>query len=378
MRIIQVCPYDMARPGGVQAHVRDLSGFLNVGGHETRMVAPRPVAGGAVPGVEHCGAARLVSMFSTRFEVSLAGPGELRALVSRLKDEFRADIVHLHTPWTPLVAWQVWRRLDLPMVATFHATLPGRDATGLSARLLRRAGHHFLAHARALVVPSPSPLAHLSPPSGLRVDVIPPSVDLTAWREQGRARHAMGKTSADGPEILFLGRFEPRKGLDVLLAAWPEVAARVPGARLTIAGGGSLEPLVHAAMSAPHGERIVLVPSPDDNAARVLMAKADIFAAPAPFGESFGIVLIEAMAGGAVPVAAANDGYASVLAGGGEELLVPPGDASALAARLVALAGDAPTLSRLRDWGATRSSALDIVATGPSYLALYEDALASS
>ena len=216
-----------------------------------------------------------------------------------------------------------------------------------------------LAHLRAS-------LAHLSPPSGLRVEVIPPSVDLTAWREQGRARHAMGKTSVDGPEILFLGRFEPRKGLDVLLSAWPEVAARVPGARLTIAGGGSLEPLVHAAMSAPHGERIVLVPSPDDNAARALMAEADIFAAPAPFGESFGIVLIEAMAGGAVPVAAANDGYASVLAGGGEELLVPPGDASALAARLVALAGDAPTLSRLRDWGATRSSALDIVATGPS------------
>ena len=378
MRIIQVCPYDMARPGGVQAHVRDLSRFLNADGHETRVVAPRPVTGGTVPGVDHCGAARLVSMFSTRFEVSLAGQGELRALASRLKDEFRADIVHLHTPWTPLVAWQVWRRLGLPMVATFHATLPGRDATGFSARLLRRAGHHFLTHARALMVPSRSPLVHLSPPADLRVEVIPPSVDLAVWREAGKARALLKGASSDGPEILFLGRFEPRKGLDVLLAAWPEVAARVPEARLTIAGGGSLEPLVHAAMSARHGKRITHVPTPDDAAARALMAAADIFAAPAPFGESFGIVLIEAMAAGAVPVAAANDGYASVLAGGGEELLVPPGDAAALAARLVALSGDAPALSRLRDWGATRSSALDIAATGPSYLALYDAVLAQS
>jgi phosphatidylinositol alpha-mannosyltransferase len=363
----------MARPGGVQAHVRDLSGFLNAAGHETRVVAPRPVGGSAVPGIEHCGAARLVSMFSTRFEISLARPGELRALAVRLKDEFGADLVHLHTPWTPLLAWQVWRKLDLPMVATFHATLPDRDAAGIPARLLRRAGHHFLSRARALVVPSRSPLAHVSPPRGLRIEVLPPSIDLTAWRSAGRE-----KGTADGARILFLGRLEPRKGLDVLLAAWPEVAARDPSTRLTIAGGGSLEPLVHAAMEGPHGKRIAFVSAPDDATARGLMAEADIFVAPAPFGESFGIVLIEAMAAGTVPVAAANEGYASVLAGGGEGLLVPPGDAAALARNLVALAEDAKTREGFRKWGEARARSLDIAATGPSYVALYEAALAQS
>lgn len=391
MRIVQVVPYDMARPGGVQAHVTALACWLRAAGHPTRIVAPHPVAGGAVPGVDHCGRARPLSLLATRFEVSLASPSAVRALARGLVADWGADLVHLHTPWTPLVAWQVWRALDLPMVATFHATLPDPASRGLGARLLRAAADHFRARARAVIVPSTAPLRHLdggarrSP--GSAPHVLAPSVDLSPWRLAGS--EAGPRAAREGPHIVFLGRFEARKGLDVLLAAWPRIAAGLPGARLTVAGAGPLEGHVHDGRSAPGGARIALVCAPDDAHARALVASADIFAAPAPHGESFGIVLLEAMAAGAVPVAAANPGYASVLAGegagegGGEgagegvRLLVPPGDPAALASRILELAGQPAELARLRAWGAARADSFDIAATGPAYLAVYKAALAA-
>lgn len=96
MRIVQICPYDMARPGGVQSHVRDLSCWLRDEGHDVRIVAPHPPTGVAGGEVICCGRARMVSMFGTRFEVSLAGRRELKELAADLGD-WGAEIVHLHT-----------------------------------------------------------------------------------------------------------------------------------------------------------------------------------------------------------------------------------------------------------------------------------------
>ncbi|MEL7115609.1 MAG: glycosyltransferase, partial [Pseudomonadota bacterium] len=103
---------------------------------------------------------------------------------------------------------------------------------------------------------------------------------------------------------LFLGRLEPRKGIDILLEAWGEIQAALPGAQLTIAGDGPLGDAVRATPS------ITYHPPPDDAARANLLAQADLFLAPAPYGESYGLVLAEAAAAGAIPIAAANAGYA--------------------------------------------------------------------
>ena len=372
MRIVQILPYAMARPGGVQSHVRDLSHWLRGEGHEVRIVAPPTPDGICAYGTECCGKSRMVSMFGTRFEVSYALRAERRRLIADLRD-WGADLVHLPTPWTPFVAWQVWRELRLPTVTTFHATLPAADVSGLAARVLRIAARHFLSHSRIVVVPSPTPLPHLGAAArDARVEVVPPSVDLAPWRQARKTEQNQGL------DIVFLGRFEARKGLDVLLAAWPQIASALPDARLTIAGGGELRPLVEHALVLPHGERIRLVDRPDDITARTLVGGADIFAAPAPYGESFGLVLVEAMAAGALPVAAANDGYASVMNGEGAELLVPPGDAGALAQRIVSLAGDRPARERLTVWADARAQGADIRGTGPVFTRLYREALGLS
>jgi phosphatidyl-myo-inositol alpha-mannosyltransferase len=376
MKIVQICPYDMTRPGGVQSHVRDLSRWLRDEGHAVRVVAPYPPAGIAGGEVSCCGRARMVSMFGTRFEVSLAGRRELRELAVDLHD-WGAEVVHLHTPWTPLMAWQLWRRLHLPTVTTFHATLPATNAGGLSGRALRAVAGYFMKRSQAVVVPSEAPLAHLRPQArGVSAHVLAPAVDLAPWREAGakRGQHPPGRL-----EVGFLGRFEARKGLQVLLEAWPDIAERVPDAHLTIAGGGTLLPSVREAMAGIHGDRMRLVETPDDTAARELVAGWDIFVAPAPYGESFGLVLVEAMAAGALPVAAANAGYTGVLEHGeGAGLLVPPGDPGALTRRIVELAETPEQRAALKHWSAARARDFDLPATGGRLLQIYRRALASS
>jgi len=370
MKIVQLCPYDMARPGGVQRHVRDLSAWLAAQGHETRIIAP-PAPGQRAnrqANLIEAGRSRELALHGTAFELSLAGPSRIRRLRRELRG-WGADLVHMHTPWTPMLVWQVWRGLRLPTVTTIHATLPSLDGTSLIDRYIRRAARHFLTHSQACVVPSAAPLPLLRQllPQ-VNAQVLPPAIDLSDWRASRVARPAAGGTVS----MAFLGRLEARKGVDVLLDAWQRLAPRHPGLHLSIGGDGALRDRVLAAVAADASGRLRYVGRPDDAAARALVAGADLFVAPAPYGESFGIVLAEAMAAGAVPIAAANAGYASVLSGPGADLLVAPGDAAALAAKIEQLATGAVRRNKLRDWGMDHAEQFDVAQAGPKYLRLFQ------
>ncbi len=368
MKIVHITPYAMTRPGGVQTHVRDLCAWLNAQGHETRVIAP-PGDGPTAPGVIPLGHAHDISLHGTRFELTRANRAEIAATVAALH-EWGAEVAHLHTPWTPLLPWQVWRALKRPTVATFHATLPegGRDPLSWA---LGKAADYFNARVAHIVVPSRAPLAQWQKRGAAPLpSILPPTIDLSDWRAAKQDR----PLRQDAPQIVYMGRLEERKGVQVLLDAWPGVAAALPGATLTIAGSGALEAELRN-KAAPFPS-IRFLPPPDAIAARALIAGADLFVAPARGGESFGLVLIEAMSAGTVPVAAQNPGYASVLDGEGAALLTPPGNAPALAERIIALASDPVEHARLRDWCATRANEFDVTALGPDYLALYRAALA--
>ena len=369
MRVLEVCPYDMARPGGVQNHIRDLAGWLRSQGHAVRIVAPHPLkAGAAAEGIFHLGRARLIKVHGTVTEIAFTARRELASLEEELRS-FRPDILHLHTPWTPFLPFQVWRRANLPTVATFHATLP--EGNGLLSRALRAAGGYFLRRVEAAVVPSASALASLAGLPGKAPLVLPPAIDLSGWSAAGREAAEDGSGAF---KLVFLGRLEQRKGVDVLLRAWKRLAGALPEASLLIAGSGPLEPLVLDAVR-EGGGRVSHLPQPSDEAARRLVAEADLLIAPSLYGESFGIVLIEAMAAGTVPVAAANEGYRTVMTGAGSALLVPPGDAGALAETVGHLARDRAALYRLRRWGEAHAAGFDVAAVGPQFLALFSEAL---
>jgi len=368
MRIVEICPYDMARPGGVQNHVRDLAHWLSGHGHETIILAPRPAVHQVEPGARTIGRQHLIRLHGTVTEVSLAMPGELAALKQAMAS-FRPDIVHLHTPWTPLMPWQAWRAMGGPTIATFHATLP--DPTSISGGALLLAARYFLRRIDAGIVPSAAPLAALPRGDGLApISILPPAIDLASWFEASRPR------SGQRLSVAFLGRLEQRKGVDVLMRAWDMAAPRLPAARLTIAGGGPLQGQVAAwcegRVDASH------MPAPDPLAARSLFGNADIVVAPSRYGESFGLVLAEAMAAGAVPVAAANAGYASTLAGPfASVLLYPPEEPEALANRIVALAQDRALRQAVCDWGRERARMIDITAVAPQYVDLFQRVLAA-
>ena len=368
MKIVHITPYAMSRPGGVQTHIRDLCAWLETEGHDTRIIAP-PGERPSAPNVTPVGRVRQISVHGTQFELTRATRTEIGRTVAALHD-WGAEVVHLHTPWTPLLPWQIWRKLKLPTVATFHATLPqgGRDPLSWG---LGKAADYFNRRLSRIVVPSKAPLAQwqargADPLPG----ILPPTIDLADWRAARRDT----PLRQHSPQIVYMGRLEERKGVQVLLEAWPTVSASLPGATLTIAGSGALEGALRR--NAADDPSVRFLPPPDATAARALIAGADIFAAPALGGESFGLVLIEAMSAGTVPIAAENAGFASVLEGEGSSLLAPPGDASALAERIISLASDPIAHAHLRDWCINRAASFDVSALGPDYVALYRAALA--
>ena len=369
MRIVEVSPYDMDRPGGVQNHLRDLAAWLRREGHEVVVVAPRG-SGDPSADVLEIGRQRLFGLHGTVTEISFAAPADM-AKLRQAMSRFSPDLVHLHTPWTPLMPWQVWRALSLPTVSTFHATLP--DPRSLMGRGLIAAARYFLRNVDAAVAPSHVPARSLpTGPDLASVALIPPAVDLSPWFEAGaRTRDRWDPVQQ---RVVFLGRLEHRKGVDVLMQAWPAVALACPRATLVIAGSGPLQPAVDAWCDGRAG--VSRLPAPDAMSARALVGEASILVAPSRYGESFGIVLAEAMAAGAAPVAAANDGYADTLAGPyAGDLLFPSDDPGALTKRIVALLAAPTQLAAIRAWGFERARSLDISVIGPRYESLFQAVL---
>lgn len=318
MKIAQVCPYDYFRPGGVQSHIRGLTAELRRRGHRVEVLAPRgPRAG---EGVRFVGACLKVGFNHSQIDLTAAWPRELRGLE-------RFDLVHYHTFWNPFLPWQLRAALRVPSLATFHDVAPPTLVGSLCRLAMPLAAGLIARLMGAVVAVSPAtrrylarfcPEAHLIP-NGLSTS------EFTPGPEQ--------------PELLYLGRLERRKGVEVLLSAFARLSPRFPELTLTVAGDGPLR--AHLEAIAPGRTRFL--GEVDEPTKRALLARCALLCAPSLYGESFGLVLTEAMASGKPPVAAANEGYRTVLTGPLERLLVPPGDPEALAARLGELMA-APTL----------------------------------
>jgi phosphatidylinositol alpha-mannosyltransferase len=184
VKILEVCPYDIDRPGGVQRHVRDMAGALAERGHQVTIIAPAtdspllpPPPGVAI---ERLGRAFRIGFSGTRFELSLAlGPARTR-LKSLMRD---ADVAHFHTVWTPALALQALGFFSGPAVATFHDTPP----RGLGGRVLhglfRLVSRLLLPRFEAVLVPSEAPKGHLVAAPGQAVKAFPPATDLRSFAD---------------------------------------------------------------------------------------------------------------------------------------------------------------------------------------------------
>jgi phosphatidylinositol alpha-mannosyltransferase len=338
VRVGLVCPYTWDVPGGVQAHVHDLAEALIARGHDVSVLTPVDdpndaalpsyvvPAGRAVPVPYNGSVARLVF-----------GPLSL-ARTRRWLREGKFDVLHLHEPNVPSVSLLACFAASGPMVATFHTAMARSRAlqvfgTALQPALEKLTGRIAVSPAARRVV-----VEHL----GVDAVLIPNGVEVK--RFEG-ATPLPGRPA--GPTVVFLGRIdESRKGLAVLLEALPELVRLVPDVRLLVAGPGDADD-VREAVPASLRDRVELLGRISEDDKPRVFASGHVYCAPNTHGESFGIVLIEAMAAGTPVVASDLEAFRRVLVDGRCGVLVPVGDAGALAAGLGALLLDEPRRARL-------------------------------
>jgi phosphatidylinositol alpha-mannosyltransferase len=368
MRIGLVCPYQWDVPGGVQYHVRDLAQTLRGLGHHVEILTPAEheesvadewitFAGRTVP-VPYNG-----SMASLQF-----GPVSA-SRVRRWLREGHFDVVHVHEPAPPSVSLLVCMIAKGPIVATFHtATTRSKwlAAWGPVVRpwLERISGRIAVSDfARRVQV------EHL----GGDAVIIPNGVHVSTF-QHGPSLPGITR-GVDGPTIGFLGRFdEPRKGLPVLLEAMRTVVRRYPGARLLIAGRGDADG-IRALIGEDLRSSVSLLGELTEADKAAFLRSVDIYCAPNLLGESFGVVLIEALAAGAPIVASDLDAFARVLEDGAAGVLVRRGDAQALADALCGLLADPARLAEFAEGGARVAAAYDWDVLAHRILAVYETVL---
>ncbi|HEX2235919.1 MAG TPA: glycosyltransferase family 4 protein [Actinomycetota bacterium] len=368
MRVALVCPYAWDRPGGVQSHVRALARALRRRGHEVGVLAPRarPLAGpGAAPavgdGVTLVGRSVPIPANGSVAPLSF-GPGA-GAATRRALREGRADVVHLHEPLIPSVSLLALLNTVAPTLGTFHAAALRSLGYGVSRPLLERAARRL--DRRAAVSEAARALVARYFPADYAIT--PNGVEVPRFRDAEPASWGAGR------RILFVGRLEPRKGLDVLLRAMAELAA--PETGLVVAGEGP-EALPLRALARRLRLDVTWLGRLDDGDLARAYRRADVYCAPNSGGESFGIVLLEAMAAGA-PVVCSDIAAFRAVAGEGARF-VAPGDHRALARALGDVLAHPAEAERLRRAGARVARRFDWDVLAGDVENLYEECVAAA
>lgn len=339
MRIGIVCPYDLGTSGGVQQLSIELAERLRRAGDEVKLVGP-----GRNPTSIRTGG--VIRVRANRSAVSLSISPATFPRMRRLLSQ--ADVVHVHEPFIPLTGW-AGLSLGRPTVATFHA-----DPAGWARWLYRAAAPLGAGALSGAVLTAASPVAASALPAEWgEVEVIPNAIDVASY-------HLPVERVAK--RVVFLGRDDRRKGLSVLLAAWPAVRRRHPEAELVVMGARR-PPIEGVDFRGPVSEE----------EKRTTLASAAVMVAPNLGGESFGIVLAEAMAAGCAVVASDLPAFRAVLGDSGR--MVPPGDDGALADALTGML-DRPAHTASLGEAARRSSRrFDWSRVVSLYRAAYESAV---
>lgn len=347
MRVGLVCPYSFDEPGGVQAHVLDLAGKIREFGHHAEVLGPASDRSDLPDYVTRGGPAVPVRYNGSVARLSF-GP-QVRWTTRHFIQQGDFDVLHVHEPNSPSYSMVATRMAMGPIVATYHASADSSYALKLALPALRGS----LEKIRAGIAVSDQAWRWQAEQVGTDPVIIPNGVDTKRFAEARRDREGVGV------EVVFLGRHdEPRKGLDVLLKA-VELLPHRP--RVTVVGGGTPRQV----------DGVEFTGRVTEAEKAEILGRADIFVAPNLGGESFGIILVEAMAAGCAVVASDIPAFAAVC-GGDAGLRFPPGNAQALAQQLRMLIDDASLRTELAARGARRAQDFDWELVARQVFAVYE------
>jgi phosphatidylinositol alpha-mannosyltransferase len=333
VRVALVCPYDWASPGGVQVHVRDLAEHLRRRGDEVVVLAPssRPVDDA---GVVVCGAPIEIPYNGSTAPID-PRPwriGQIRRALRR----FGPDVVHVHEPLVPNTSMWAVLASPAPVVGTFHTGADRSRLFDAAAPVLRLVARRIAA--RVAVSERAAAIVRARIPGAF--GIVPNGIDVATFAEAAPADLGPGR------KVLFVGRLHPRKGFPVAVDAFTTLARSHPDARLVVAGAGA-EANALDRLPLDLRDRVAMLGAVENHALPAIERACDVFVAPSLGGESFGVVLLEPMAAGVPVVASRIPGYDQVLEDGETGLLVPPGDAAALAAAVGRVLDDPALAGRL-------------------------------
>ncbi|MEX0658948.1 MAG: glycosyltransferase family 4 protein [Egibacteraceae bacterium] len=374
MKVALVCPYDWVCHGGVRAHVESLAAHLT-DRHDVRIFAP------ASGPLDQAGVGPLVTPLGrpipVRFNRSVAplspSPLAARRTVRALR-AFDPDVVHVHEPLVPVVSAAAAAFGPRPVVGTFHAWSTADRLYRMAAPVARQLARRLAVR----VAVSHSAQTYAGEALGLPLgsfQVVPNGVDVARYAD---AEPLPDLVDPERPLLLFVGRLEPRKGLDVAIRAFLRLRASHPSVRLCVVGEGPERRRCQEMVPGSLRPDVLFVGAVDEAQKPRYHASADVFVAPNLGGESFGIVLLEAMSAG-LPVVASNiPGFRGVVKDARQGRLVPPGDALALADALGTLLANPRLRAAMTAEGRRSTGRYDWKVVGAEVEEVYRQALSEA
>lgn len=353
MKIALVSPYDFSYPGGVVRHISSLEYYFTRMGHVVKIIAPAssPVTGYGDRFIP-IGKPRPIPTSGSiaRIAISLTLADKVKEVLE--KEKF--DVVHLHEPLAPTVCTTVLRLSDSVNIGTFHATESRPSYRWSKPLMLRGLLEKWFEKLDGKIAVSKPAMDFINKHFPSTYDIIPNGIDIGHFSPdvEPLPQYKDGKTN-----ILFVGRLEKRKGLEYLLKAYHIIKPDCPECRLIIVGPGTRQRGKFEKTIADYDLKdVIFTGNVDYKLLPRYYKTADIFCAPATGHESFGIVLLEAMATGKPVIASQISGYASVIADGVDGLLVPPKQEVPLAQAITMLMKDEPLRRQLGEMGRVKAA----------------------
>jgi phosphatidylinositol alpha-mannosyltransferase len=372
MKIGLVCPYSINKHGGVLEVILSLQDELVRRGHEVKLITPMP-RGTDAGDHDHPQAIFIGS--STDFRAPSHTTGQVSSItdnekVDAILAEEQFDILHFHEPWVPLLSRQLLQRSQAINIGTFHSKIPETLMSRTYIKVVTPYLKSVMKYLHVLTAVSDSGAEYAASLTDLPITIIPNGIDLGKYQ-----RKTVKKKKTKEKTILYVGRLERRKGAKYLLRAFQLFAQDNPDVKLLIAGDGPEREKLELLTEDLKLKNVSFLGYISEELKLQLLAEADLFCSPAIFGESFGIVLLEAMATGTVTIAGNNSGYADLMQGVGALSIINPEDTAEFARRLQLLMHEADLRTMWQDWAKQYVKQFSYPNVVDQYEALYKDSL---
>jgi phosphatidyl-myo-inositol alpha-mannosyltransferase len=361
LKIGIICPYDITAGGGVQEQVLALNKAYNSLGAESYIITPRPK--GYIydePGIIFLGSSRPLKSMHTYTHVSVSIDTDK---IDEILREYQFDILHFHEPWVPMMSRQVLLRSQAINFATFHAALPDLAMAKTIERVFKPYMTTIIKYLDVLTAVSHTASSAARSLTERNILILPNGLDVkkfTPTKELERKK-----------QIFYVGRLERRKGLQYLLQAFAKLQHELPEYELLIAGTGPDEDKLKAYVSDNSIKNVHFLGRITDEEKIEYLHTSQLFCSPAMYGESFGIVLLEAMAAGCPVIAGANPGYSDVLTDDGRLSLIDAKDTDEFARRMALIINSHGYQQVWNKWAQHKVVQYDFTAIAKNYLKLY-------